>query len=81
MVLVRALVILGILGAGWSTRAYAQEPSLVDLYKLVAAQGEQIKLLTQELDATKAKLASTDADVKITEERLVSTVEFVEQHR
>ena len=79
MVLVRALVILGILGAGWSTRAYAQEPSLVDLYKLVAAQGEQIKLLTQELDATKAKLASTDADVKITEERLVSTVEFVEQ--
>ena len=49
MVLVRALVILGILGAGWSTRAYAQEPSLVDLYKLVAAQGEQIKLLTQSL--------------------------------
>ena len=47
--------------------------------QIVAAQGEQIKLLTQELDATKAKLASTDADVKITEERLVSTVEFVEQ--
>lgn len=57
----------------------AEELDLNALYELVKSQGAQIQALTEALAATKADLADTHKDVKITEERLSSTVEFVER--
>ncbi len=64
-----------------TTLAHAQqpEPDLQALYDLVVTQGEKIAALEQQLAVTRDQLATTRGDVQVTEERLLSTVEFVEQ--
>lgn len=59
-------------------RAYA-EIDLQALYALVQAQGEEIARLKSKLDQTRSELASTQVEVEITEERLESTVAYVEE--
>jgi hypothetical protein len=61
-----------------TTSARAAEIDLQALYDLVQAQGEEIAQLKAQLTGTQRDLAGTAADVKVAEERLESTVAFVE---
>ena len=49
------------------------------LYALLQAQGEKIEALTAALASTQAQLAQVREEVKATDERLITTVEFVEE--
>jgi hypothetical protein len=69
------LVLFGFLPAF----SHAQDVTLESLYQLVISQGEQIQSLQAELATTRAELADTKDDVGLTEDRLMTTVEFVEQ--
>lgn len=55
------------------------EIDLQALYDLVQMQGKEIARLKSELDETRSELASTRVEVSVTEERLESTVAYVEE--
>lgn len=61
-----------------TTSVRAAEIDLQALYDLVQAQGEEIAQLKDQLTGTQRDLAGTASDVKIAEQRLESTVAFVE---
>ncbi len=57
----------------------AQELDVQALYDLIQQQNKKIDALTEELAATKSLAQNTQADVKITEQNLASTVDYIEQ--
>lgn len=60
-----------------STSANAAEVTLEEVWAIVQQQQVQIGVLTQELEVTRAKLASTDTQVQIAEEQIDLTASYL----
>jgi len=61
----------------WCTTATAAEVTLEQLWAIVQQQQEQISELREALEATRTKLAGTETQVRVAEEQLDATADYI----